>query len=92
MMADKTEEQIAKEREAIDAMRNAKANMTTALDRIATLERGLQDAVSALARAKTYVGPSCYVYYTQGGPTNVSCHADIDKSIATARQKLGVTA
>lgn len=86
---EKTEEQIAKERAAVEAMRSAKANMTAALDRISTLEFALKGAVSALSRCKSYVGASCYAYPTGAAQT---CHADIDKAIADAQAKLGASA
>lgn len=87
----KSEEQIAKEREAVAAMKNAQANMGKALDRIATLEGALRGAIDALGRARGYISPAVYTY-----PNNASrdetCHAAIDRWIADARAKLGVPA
>jgi hypothetical protein len=89
-MSDKTEEQIAKERDAVEAMRNAKANMTAALDRISTLEFALRAAVAALSRCKGYVGASSYTYPASGD--RVTCHVEIDRALAEAQAKLGVSA
>lgn len=55
-MTDKTEAQIEREKQAVVAMANAKSNMATALERIATLERALSSANDHLGRMKYYVG------------------------------------
>lgn len=83
-MTEKTEEQIARERAAVDAMRNAKANMDAALARIASLEEGLKTARHDLTRVKDYVGRSAYVY---GGQQ--TAHDSIDDMIARATKALG---
>jgi hypothetical protein len=88
--ADKSEEQIAKEREAVEAMRNAKANMSAALDRIATLESALKLTIANLSQARTYISPSVYIYPIPG--SNVTVHTQIDQWIAAAQAKLGVSA
>lgn len=54
-MTDITEEKVARDKAAVDAMRNAKANMDYALTRISTLERALKDARDAIAHAKGYI-------------------------------------
>lgn len=54
---DKTETQIEKEKQAVASMANAKSNMTTALDRILTLERALRAADSAFSSLSHHVGP-----------------------------------
>jgi len=54
---DKTETQIEKEKQAVASMANAKSNMTTALDRISTLERALRNADSAFSALLWHVGP-----------------------------------
>lgn len=58
-MSDKTDAQIEREKQAVAAMANAKANMSTALERIATLESALRTAANDLGRAKHYVGDQC---------------------------------
>lgn len=83
-MENKTDEQIERERSAVDAMRNAKANMTSALDRISTLERELQNAQSSLSRLKSYIAPTVYVY--EGKET---CHAFADRAITSIAKVLG---
>lgn len=60
---DKTDIQIEKEKLAVLAMANAKSNMSTALDRIATLERALRNADSALSRLSQYVGEHSKMEY-----------------------------
>lgn len=53
---DKTEAQIEREKTAVAAMANAKSNMATALDRIATLEQALKHASHHLGQLKYHVG------------------------------------
>ena len=86
-MSEKSEEQVAKEREAVEAMRNAKANMTSALDRISTLESALRSAIDGLLRARGYVSPTVYTYPSDKRET---VHAELDRYIASARAKLGI--
>lgn len=82
-MSEKTEEQIAKEKAAVDAMRNARANMDAALCRIVTLEHALRAARDNLGRTKTFIGPGVYVY--EGRQT---VHAAIDEMVARASKAL----
>ena len=90
-MSEKSEEQINREREAVEAMRNAKANMTAALDRIATLENALKETIANLGRAKGYISASVYSYpISNKGVETV--HSQIDRWIAGANAKLGTTA
>lgn len=77
------EEKLAREKAAVDSMRNAKANMDQALDRIATLERALSALADRMARTKDYVGRSAYIY---GG--HKTAHAEIDEAITAARAAL----
>lgn len=86
-MTDKTEEQIAREKAAIEAMKNAKANMAVALDRVATLERALDNAIAVLRWTKSHVGPSAYIY-GQVIPM-VKATDYIDERIAEAQRALG---
>lgn len=88
-MTEKTEEQIAKEKTAVDAMRNARGNMDAAIRRIETLEFGLKQAVDALKRAKGLISASVYIYGTDGRGGQVSAHAAIEGDIASAQAKLG---
>jgi len=60
---EKTDTQIEKEKQAVAAMANAKSNMSTALDRIATIERALHSADSALSRLSHYVGEHSKMEY-----------------------------
>lgn len=85
-MTDKTEEQIAREKAAVDAMKNAKSNMGTALERIATLESALAGAIAALSWTKKHVGQDSYIYATS---PMVRAHDFIDEKIAQARKALG---
>ena len=85
-MTDATEEKIARDKAAVDAMRNAKSNMDAALARIATLEAGLERARANLTRTKDYIGRGAYTY-----PGNVSrlVHDAIDEMAAEAAKALG---
>lgn len=89
-MAEKTEEQLVKERDAVEAMRNAKANMSSALDRIQTLESALKLTIDNLGRARNYISSSVYTYPVSG--KNELVHTQIDLWIAAARAKLGAPA
>jgi hypothetical protein len=56
------EERVLKEKAAVEAMRNAKANMTEALARIETLERTLHSAISYTKGLQDYIPRNCYPY------------------------------
>jgi len=86
-MSDRTEEQIARDKAAVDAMRNAKSNMDAALARIATLESALTSARGDLGRAKAFIGQGAYAY--PDGSNRVSVHDYIDSMIARATKALG---
>ena len=81
-MTNKTEEQVAKDKAAVEAMRNAKANMDTALGRIAGLENALSRAIEDLKRAKRDISPGVYCY-PDGGRNQQTVHARIDAEIAS---------
>lgn len=83
-MTDMTEEDIARQKAAIDAMGNAKKHMSVALDRIAFLETALKNAADALARMKQFIGSGCYPYESRK-----TLHQVIDDEVAEARRKLG---
>lgn len=88
-MADvaKTDEQIERERAAVAAMSNAKANMTAALDRIQTLERALASAKSSISTLKGYIAPNSY-QYPAGGPAK-TCVSYADDAIAAIAKVIG---
>lgn len=60
-MTDKTDEQVAKEKASVDAMRNARSNMATVLDRVAGLENALRAAAVELDNAAKHM-PNAYGY------------------------------
>ena len=80
---EKTDDQIARERASVEAMKNAKANMATVLDRVTTLERVLADASNTMRQLKTYIAPEAYTYPT-GTPRKCTELAD-DGMAAIAR-------
>ena len=84
MMSDKTEEQIAREKAAVDAMRNSRAHMNEAISRIETLESAVRSAAYALKEAKGFTPATAYIY---GGQKSV--HDKIDEAIAAANKALG---
>lgn len=86
-MSEKTEEQIAKERASVEAMRNAKANMDAALSRISTLETALTSCVKALRETKGFISPNVYTYPVQNQTTSV--HARIDYWADLGQKALG---
>jgi hypothetical protein len=73
---EKTEEQIARDRAAVEAMRNAKSNMGAALDRIDTLERALRLASGNISSLKSYIAPGAYTYPVQGNSRKCTDIAD----------------
>lgn len=73
---EKTEEQIGRERAAVEAMKSAKSNMTMALERIATLERALSAAQSSISTLKSYIAPSAYTYPVSGNSRKCTDIAD----------------
>lgn len=77
---DKTEEQVARDKAAVDAMKNAKANMDSALKRIETLELMLNRAIGDLRRAKSDISPTVYCY--PNGSDKQTVHARIDAELA----------
>lgn len=87
-MTDRTEEQIARDKAAVDAMRNAKSNMDAALARITTLEGALKYARDNLTAAKQWVSPNCYTY-TGSGRDQRTVHAFVDEAVAHATKALG---
>ncbi len=84
---EKTEEQIARERAAVDAMKNAKASMTGALERIATLESALDDARRSISSLKGYIAPTVY-QYSNGSSAPVLCTVAADNAIAAIAKVL----
>lgn len=63
---EKTDDQIARERASVEAMKNAKANMATVLDRVETLERALKTASSTMSTLKGFIAPGAYTYPVSG--------------------------
>lgn len=86
-MTEKTEEQIAKEKAAVEAMRNAKSNMDTALTRISDLERSLTYAADCLSKARAFISANVYLYPTNG--QSLSVHSHIDAQLQQIRKTLG---
>ena len=82
-MTEKTEEQIAKEREATEAMKNAKSNMDRVLARVETLTRVLQQAKNDLALVKDWVPQSAY-----GWRSDTPRHTEINNMIANIQKVL----
>lgn len=86
-MTEKTEEQIAKDKAAVEAMRNAKSNMDAALSRITDLERSLAYAADCLSKAKGYISSNVYCYPVSGNTQTV--HNHIDGQVSQLRKTLG---
>lgn len=81
------EERIAANKAAIEAMKNAKANMGTAIDRIVQLERALGEAISGLRQAKDYISSNVYAYKLDN-QNQQTVHARIDAQIASISKVL----
>lgn len=84
-MTDQTEEQIAKNKAAVDAMRNAQKNMGSALNRIEDLERALKSASATISALKGYISPNVYQY----GSNSEKCTDVADRAIAAIAKALG---
>ena len=80
----KSDEQIAKEKAAVEAMKNAKANMDAALARISDLEYALHQSIEWIKRFKGYTPSAAYTY---GGQKTI--HAEIDEAVAAILKRLG---
>lgn len=83
---EKTDDQIAREREAVASMKGAQANMKASLDRILSLEYALSNAVSALRQMKHYTPTGLYISHGAGGAT---VGQYIDEALAKANKVLG---
>lgn len=81
---EKTEAQIDREKQAVAAMSNAKSNMTTALDRITTLENRLRTANSVLSIVRNHVGPHSKIPVDSG-------HELVVKYIGDEMSKIAIT-
>jgi phage-related tail protein len=81
------EERAAANKAAVDAMKNAKANMGIALERIAALESALGSALSALRQAKDDISPRVYAYKADN-QNQQTVHARIDAQIASLSKVL----
>lgn len=86
-MTDVSEEKIARDKAAVDAMRNAKSNMDAALTRISTLEAALGRARDDLTRTKSFIGTHVYTYGASGNQRTV--HDYIDDMVSSATKALG---
>jgi hypothetical protein len=86
-MTETPEDKAARDKAAIEAMRNAKSNMSSALDRVSILERALSDAISALRTAKEDISPKVYTYPFSSSERQ-TVHARIDASIANLSKVL----
>lgn len=75
-MMDKTDDQIARERASVEAMKNAKANMATVLDRVETLERALESAKGTMSVLKGFIAPSAYTCPVGGNSRKCTDIAD----------------
>ncbi|WP_283419201.1 hypothetical protein [Sphingopyxis sp. Geo48] len=85
-MSDKTEDQIARERDSVKAMKNAQSNMAAVLSRVETLERALSMASSTISTLKGYIAPGAYTY--PHGPTAKRCTEVADEGIAAIAKVL----
>lgn len=73
---EKTEDLIARERAAVEAMKNAKSNMATVLARVETLERALDCAKGTMSTLKGYIAPGAYTYPVGGNSRKCADIAD----------------
>lgn len=83
---EKTDDQIAREREAVASMKGAQANMKASLDRIQSLEYALSGAVAALRQMKHYSPVGLYIS-SGSSPSTVGQY--IDAALEKANKVLG---
>jgi hypothetical protein len=88
-VTDKSEEQISRERAAVEAMKGAKSNMATVLERIVSLERALDNARDALSRIKPFIAPGTYQYASGSTGNNIKCADAVDNAVAAITKELG---
>lgn len=79
---EKSEEQIVREKKAVDQLRGAKSAMEQALDRINDLERVLKRAREHLVECKRYISPEVYTY-REGATKQETVHQKIAGWVAT---------
>lgn len=82
---EKTDDQIAREREAVASMKGAQANMKASLDRIQSLEYALSGAVAALRQMKHYAPVGLYIN-SGSSPSTVGQY---DAALEKANKVLG---
>lgn len=75
-MTEKTEDQIARERASVEAMKNAKSNMAAVLERVDTLERALRNASGTIGTLKGFIAPNAYQYPVSGNARKCTDIAD----------------
>lgn len=83
-MIEKTEEQIAREKASVDAMKNAKSNMDAAISRISTLESALSQSRQRIEAFKKFVPVGAYGYRSE-----TSLHDQMNEAMAAITKSLG---
>lgn len=83
------EEQLARTKERVAAMKNAQAIMGEVLERNRLLESALATARDNILRCKRYVGDGAYAYMSNSNATPKTAHANMDDMAAEATKVLG---
>lgn len=89
----KTDDEIAREKDAVAKMKGAKDAMETVLQRCQTLERALNGTIDALETVKKAVGPGLHMptYHHNrggGGAATISVQEAIQYGLDIARKNL----
>jgi hypothetical protein len=82
------EENAAKARAQVAAMKNAQAAMSAVLEHNAKLTSSLKIACDALASAKQYISGEVYCWKSDG-QAQQKVHSRIDAQVTEARKALG---
>ena len=85
---EKSDDQIAREKEAVASMKGAQANMKAALDRIQTLESALAAAAYALRQMKHYTPTGLYINTGSSQASPMTVGGYVDASVASANKAL----
>lgn len=89
-MTTKTEDEIAREKEAVQKMVGAKSAMEAAISRIDRLQKAISKAEIILADLQKHIGDGIYVktYHYDGGNGGSEAASKVKDQIAYARRIL----
>lgn len=87
-MSEAAEEQVAREKAQVAAMRNAQSMMSAVIARNTALEGALKNAADQLASTKNYISDKVYCWASDNRAQQ-TVHARVDSQVAELRKVLG---